>query len=119
MDLTDTVNPAVKLTDRLRAFANGTKVPRYLYVSDTELDSFESSAIIPLLWSMCINSPLEYAAYAAPGSSQDMPAWIIGIHYRKEALTPGTIFSLPILSATSVKVPRQITNTRVEGHGTG
>lgn len=121
MDSTDTANNAARLTDRLKAFANGTKVPRCLTVNDTELKRLESSAILPLLWSVFTSPHLEFAVYAAHGSNQDMQAWTISIHCPKEVPTPGTMFSLPTLNAIYEKELRQImnTNTEVHGHGTG
>lgn len=119
----DTVSNAVKLTDRLKEFANATNVPRCLTVSDTELESLESSAILQLLWQVSTSKHLEFAVSAKNGSNQNTQVWTISIHSRTEVPTPGVTSNLRISGVTSGRVQSSTMNIsskpRTEGHGTG
>jgi hypothetical protein len=120
MDSIDTAKGVVKLTERLRAFANETSLPKSLIVSVTELECSESSAIIPLLWSECIDSDSELVLCVSNGSNPDMPQLITFTLSAKAEHILGTTYSSCTLHVTSEKEPKQIMNTmRVEGHGTG
>ena len=103
MDSTGTVKLVAKLTDRLRAFANETNVPRSLTVSDTELESLESSAIIQLLWLACTNRQWDFVVSVEPGYSPNMPQLITFTLYPKEAHIHGIMSSSPTLSVTLEK----------------
>ena len=131
MDSIDTVSNAARLTDRLKEFVNGTSVPRSLTVSDTELESSASSAILPFLWLTLTESHLEFAVFVRPGFNPAMPQWTTFTLYRKGEPIPGIISNLCISSAISAKVTA-LTEVRevrpdnalgtiggVEGHGTG